>query len=174
MNNEKNNLSKESGIDSGYGVYGCKCGKKFLIFSILAVLLFAAYYFPIYIVMFIDPYYGTSWFNPMQNVWETKLYKVINPLQVAPYITGVISLLLNSAKCRNFIMKSVLFFTYVVALYLSLTMLHTMAPDLILLKDGSNKINFPLIYSLHSIILLLHAVIWKKLRKGKTRWIDPK
>ena len=135
MKNINRNISEvQSKVDSSIWL-------KYIIPSTV-ILLSIIYYFP---------FYGMD--KLIKDTMWAGIYDVINPIVVAPFILGVVSLLINTIN--NSILFKILFvLAYLMSFILSLIGLM-----------GAIYMRDLLFYTPHIVIIVLHIVIWIGTRK---------
>ena len=114
---------------------------KYIIPSVV-ILLILIYYFP---------FYGME--KLIQDTMWTGIYDVVDPIIVAPFIFGVISLLINTIN-KSILFKALFALLYLISFALSLVGLM----GVIYMRDL-------LFYIPHIVIIVLHIVIWIGIRK---------
>ena len=114
---------------------------KYIIPSVV-ILLILIYYFP---------FYGME--KLIQDTMWTGIYDVVDPIIVAPFIFGVISLLINTIN-KSILFKALVALLYLISFALSLVGLM----GVIYMRDL-------LFYIPHIVIIVLHIVIWIGIRK---------
>ena len=114
---------------------------KYIIPSVV-ILLILIYYFP---------FYGME--KLIQDTMWTGIYDVVDPIIVAPFIFGVISLLINTIN-KDILFKALFALLYLISFALSLVGLMAV----IYMRDL-------LFYIPHIVIIVLHIVIWIGIRK---------